>query len=348
MTKGEKDFLELLESRGGEYDAKDSELAEELSVTLASLAKYKKHLKDKGYIDSKLLYVDGRVRYFYKLLKKFDPADERKIIWGEKKQCAEKGAHRQEPLSQKEFEQIVKDAPQDMKLPIYFGKVDGMLVYMDLTELKSVAMFGQVGISAVCNTVLFSMLKARKQEIIDQYFLSVCCIGGAYSWNFKSIPFANEYIADACTAVYSLLNYYNTVKRTLKKLSQMSDEEFEKSNYVHNYEGYKEYIKRHSVIYIFEGFGGPLQKGVLDESGLDIDAVKEAFENAYKYGIYIMVTDCFMETNQLAESLHACVNIEQTKEFYHIATIIQNSKVVKANILMECIGSDLLSKEIFE
>ena len=137
-----------------------------------------------------------------------------------------------EPISKEEYEKIITSAPSDMELPIYIGKHDDELLYLDLVEAKSIAMYGTTGISAVCNTSLFSMLKAREQILRQKYFLCVSCMGGGYSWSFNDIPFADEYITDSCTGVFDLLHYYNDVKRTLKKLSKITDDEFKDSYYI--------------------------------------------------------------------------------------------------------------------
>ena len=80
MTSGEKQFLKLLEDNGGEYNANDPDLAFTLGITVYSLAKYKKRLKDNGYIRTQLKYVDGKLRCFYKLCKRYNVEDEIKSV----------------------------------------------------------------------------------------------------------------------------------------------------------------------------------------------------------------------------------------------------------------------------
>ena len=82
MTDGEKGFLKLLENSGGEYNSSDNDLACTLGVSVYSLAKYKRRLKENGYIKSKLKFVDGKIRSFYKLIKPYRPEDDVvKVIW---------------------------------------------------------------------------------------------------------------------------------------------------------------------------------------------------------------------------------------------------------------------------
>lgn len=81
MTQSEKNFIHLLENNGGEYDSNDKELSETLGVGIYSIAKYKRRLKDLGYIDTKLKHVNGKLRCFYKLLKPYDERDEKHIQW---------------------------------------------------------------------------------------------------------------------------------------------------------------------------------------------------------------------------------------------------------------------------
>lgn len=104
------------------------------------------------------------------------------------------------------------------------------------------------------------------------------CYDCSYSWTFKDIPFADEYISNTCTGIYNLVHYYSTVKRTL--------ETFAKENAV-QYEKYKEILAKKPRLYIFEGYRGPLCQNAIDDSGLNRDLVKEAFQNAYKFNIYI-------------------------------------------------------------
>ena len=82
MTNGEKEFLKLLENNGGEYNSNDNDLAFTLGISIYSLAKYKKRLKDNGYIKTQLKYVDGKLRNFYKLIKPYKPEDDVvKVVW---------------------------------------------------------------------------------------------------------------------------------------------------------------------------------------------------------------------------------------------------------------------------
>lgn len=239
-----------------------------------------------------------------------------------------------DPISKKEYEKIIASAPSDMELPVYIGKRNDELLYLDLVKAKSIAMYGEVGISAVCNTSLFSMLKAREQVLRQKYFLCVSCVGGFYCWSFNNIPFADEYITDACTAIYDLLHYYNSVKNTLSKLSGMSENERKASDYIYSLEEYQEYLAKHPRLYIFEGWLGPLSEGILDNSGLELNSVKEAFENAYKFHIYIIIPDCIRGKNELSGSIHTSVNIERTEKCY-TATIIQDCKKMEDNICMD-------------
>ena len=250
-----------------------------------------------------------------------------------------------DPISKEEYEKIIASAPSDMQLPVYIGKRNDELLYLDLVKAKSIAMYGEIGISAVCNTSLFSMLKAREQILRQKYFLCVSCVGGAYSWSFDDIPFADEYITDACTALYDLLYYYNRVKRSLKELSEMTDDEFEDSDYIYSYEGYKEYLAKHPRLYIFEGWLGPLSEGILNNSGLELSAVKEAFENAYKFHIYIIIPDCIRGKNELAESIHTAVNIGLTEKNCS-ATIIQDEKIIGEEICMDWLSGEQLKSTI--
>ena len=238
-----------------------------------------------------------------------------------------------EPISKEEYEKIITSAPSDMELPVYVGKHNDELLYLDLVKAKSIAMYGTIGISSVCNTSLFSMLKAREQILRQKYFLCVSCVGGYYSWSFNDIPFAHEYITDPCTAVYDILHYYNSVKSTLNKLLRMTEDERKYSGYIYSFGEYKEYLAKHPRLYIFEGYCGPLSEGVLNDSGLDFAAVKEAFENAYKFHIYIIIPDCIRGKNELAESIHTSINIERIEQCY-LATIIQDGKTLKENICM--------------
>ena len=238
-----------------------------------------------------------------------------------------------EPISKEEYEKIITSAPSDMELPVYVGKHNDELLYLDLVKAKSIAMYGTTGISSVCNTSLFSMLKAREQILRQKYFLCVSCVGGYYSWSFNDIPFAHEYITDPCVAIYDLLHYYNSVKNTLIKLSGMTEDERKYSGYIYSFGEYKEYLAKHPRLYIFEGYCGPLSEDVLNDSGLDFAAVKEAFENAYKFHIYIIIPDCIRGKNELAESIHTSINIERTEQCY-LATIIQDSKNLEEKICM--------------
>lgn len=238
-----------------------------------------------------------------------------------------------EPISKEEYEKIITSAPSDMELPIYIGKHDDEPLYLDLVKAKSIAMYGAVGISAVCNTSLFSMLKAREQVLRQKYFLCVSCVGGFYSWSFNDIPFAHEYITNPCTAIYDILHYYNSVKNMLNKLSGMTEDERKVSDCIYSFEEYKEYLAKHPRLYIFEGYGGPLSESILNNSGLDFAAVKEAFENAYKFHIYIIIPDCIRGKNELAESIHTSINIERTEQCYS-ATIMQDGKTLEENICM--------------
>lgn len=82
MTSGEKEFLSLLQSNNGEYNSSDKDLAAFLGISVYSLAKYKKRLKDRGYIKSQLKYVDGKIKSFYKLIKPYDPEEDVvNVIW---------------------------------------------------------------------------------------------------------------------------------------------------------------------------------------------------------------------------------------------------------------------------
>lgn len=81
MTKKEKNFLKIIEENNGFYDASDSELANTLDVKIYSVAKYKRDLKDLGYIQIKSKFIDGKRRCFYKLLKSYNPEDDKKIEW---------------------------------------------------------------------------------------------------------------------------------------------------------------------------------------------------------------------------------------------------------------------------
>ena len=238
-----------------------------------------------------------------------------------------------EPISKEEYEKIITSAPSDMELPVYVGKHNDELLYLDLVKAKSIAMYGTTGISSVCNTSLFSMLKAREQILRQKYFLCVSCVGGYYSWSFNDIPFAHEYITDPCVAIYDLLHYYNSVKNTLIKLSGMTEDERKYSGYIYSFGEYKEYLAKHPRLYIFEGYCGPLSEDVLNDSGLDFAAVKEAFENAYKFHIYIIIPDCIRGKNELAESIHTSINIERTEQCY-LATIIQDGKTLEENVCM--------------
>ena len=76
-----------------------------------------------------------------------------------------------EPILKEEYEKIITSAPSDMELPVYVGKHNDELLYLDLVKAKSIAMYGTTGISSVCNTSLFSMLKAREQILRQKYFL---------------------------------------------------------------------------------------------------------------------------------------------------------------------------------
>ncbi len=222
-----------------------------------------------------------------------------------------------------EFDQIIKTAPADMKLPIYIGKHCKDHIFYDLAELKSIAMYGEIGISAVCTTSLFSMLKARENEIRNDYFLSIC-YDVAYSWTFQDIPFANEYISNTCTGIYSLVHYYSMVKQTL--------ETFAKEN-AERYARYKEILAKNPRLYIFEGYRGPLCQETIESIGLDLELVKEAFQNAYKYNIYILIPNCFRPENTLAHYIHTSVRIKKTIQG-HSADILQNNKVLMCDIQM--------------
>lgn len=246
------------------------------------------------------------------------------------------------PISKEEFNQIVLNAPQQMQLPIYLGKINGKYVYKDLCELKSTAFWGRTGISAVCNLALFSMLHAREAEIKENYFLCVQSAIDGMSWFFKDIPFANEYIVNPCTAVYDILICYRNRKNTFKRISEMSDEEL-KEDYAMTYEKYKKYVANHPRLYIFEGFGGPLSKYIkysMDETGLDLTEVMEAFENAHRYHIYIFVPNSTRGKNELAESIHTSVNIERTQDGDYIATVVQDDTVIAKDLCMDWIGDD--------
>lgn len=239
-----------------------------------------------------------------------------------------------EPISKEEYEKIITSAPFDMELPVYIGKSGEKPLYVDLINAKSIAMYGACGISAVCDTSLFSMLKAREQVLREKYFICICCTNGYYSWGFKDIPFADEYITDPCTAIYDLLHYYNLVKRTLVELSEMTEDERIASGYIYSYEEYKEYLAKHPRLYIFEGYCGPLSEGILKNSDLDLDAVKDTFENADKFHIYIFIPDCIRGKNELAESIHTSVNIVWTEKCYS-ASITQDGEIMKDNICMD-------------
>lgn len=236
-------------------------------------------------------------------------------------------------LSKEDYEKIIATAPSDMELPIYVGKSGEKHIYIDLIKAKSIAMYGDCGISEVCSTSLFSMLKASERVLRQKYFTCVSCVGGYYSWGFDDIPFADEYITEPCTAVYDLLHYYNTAKKTLEDLSRMTEDDRKSSGYIYSYEEYKEYLAKHPRLYIFEGYCGPLSEGVLKNSDLDLAAVKEAFENAYKFHIYIFVPDCIRSKNELAKNIHTAVNVERAQNHY-LATIVQEGKIVAENICM--------------
>lgn len=79
-----------------------------------------------------------------------------------------------EPISKEEYEKIITSAPFDMELPVYIGKSGEKPLYVDLINAKSIAMYGACGISAVCDTSLFSMLKAREQVLREKYFICIC------------------------------------------------------------------------------------------------------------------------------------------------------------------------------
>lgn len=82
MTSGEKNFLELLEKNGGEYNCSDNDLAFILGISVYSLAKYKKRLINMGYIKTQRRYTEGKVRCYYKLLKPYNPLEDVvKAVW---------------------------------------------------------------------------------------------------------------------------------------------------------------------------------------------------------------------------------------------------------------------------
>lgn len=54
-----------------------------------------------------------------------------------------------EPISKEEYEKIITSAPSDMELPVYVGKHNDELLYLDLVKAKSIAMYGTTGISSI-------------------------------------------------------------------------------------------------------------------------------------------------------------------------------------------------------
>ena len=116
----------------------------------------------------------------------------------------------------------------------------------------------------------------------------------------------------------------------------MTEDERKYSGYIYSFGEYKEYLAKHPRLYIFEGYCGPLSEDVLNDSGLDFAAVKEAFENAYKFHIYIIIPDCIRGKNELAESIHTSINIERTEQCY-LATIIQDGKNLEEKNLHELV-----------
>lgn len=236
-------------------------------------------------------------------------------------------------ISKDKYEKIIAPSPTTMKLPIYIGESNDGPFYLDLTKEKSIAMYGKCGISAICSTSLFSMIKAREHILRQNYFICISCKRGYYDWNIKDIPFADEYITDTCTAVYDLVHYFNSVKNTLSKLSTMSEDERKDSGYIFSYQEYVKYLAKHPRIYIFEGYQGPLAKGILDNCGLNFNTIKEVFKNAYKFHIYILIPNCIRDKNELAESIHTSINIERTNKCYY-AKIVKNKQVVKDHIHM--------------
>lgn len=245
-------------------------------------------------------------------------------------------------LSYEEFNQIVASAPADMQLPIYIGKHNNEPVYVDLVKAKSIAMHGEYGVSGVCLTSFLSMLKARGQVLRKKYFLCASCFNG---FNFICIPFAVDHITNSCTTIYDLLHCYNYRKNTLKKLSEMTPDELKDSDNIYSYEEYEEYLAKNPRLYIFEGCFGQLSEDTLNDSGLNLDAVKEAFEDAYKFHIYILISYCVIGKNALAKSIHTSVNVKRTEKG-HCAELIQDGAIIEKNICADYLSEETINKII--
>ena len=70
-----------------------------------------------------------------------------------------------EPISKEEYEKIITSAPSDMELPVYVGKHNDELLYLDLVKAKSIAMYGTTGISSIySNRVSIKICDRDRQE----------------------------------------------------------------------------------------------------------------------------------------------------------------------------------------
>lgn len=194
-----------------------------------------------------------------------------------------------EPIAEQKFKEIIENAPSDMMFPMYFGVKDGVAIYKDLKDMKSVAMFGDTGISAKCYMPVYSMFLSRAAEF--EFCTPVLVCAPTPVPIRIDEPIINEYICDARVGMHSLIYEYQGRKNM----------ESEKNS--------SQYYEKHPKVYIFDGYCGPLQKDILEGSKVDIAEAQEALENAYKYGLYVIITNNIRPGSKLTESIHTRVQM---------------------------------------
>lgn len=67
----EKKLYDLIKNNYGFLAMRDEEVAEQLNVKRGNIPVYKRKLRDAGYIETKVKYVDGKPMTLYKIKKEY-------------------------------------------------------------------------------------------------------------------------------------------------------------------------------------------------------------------------------------------------------------------------------------
>lgn len=68
----EKKLYDFIKQHNGFIAMRDADVAKNINVRLGTIPMYKKKLRNNGYIETKIKYIDGRAITLYKIVKEYD------------------------------------------------------------------------------------------------------------------------------------------------------------------------------------------------------------------------------------------------------------------------------------